>query len=163
MDAKEFAKMFGGFSTERRVKIVTALLEVGKEGIGLNELSRKTELSVIDIGIAAEALLMMGLIDISVRGENKMLSANFNMLSKLFSEAYDQLGPGRIRVAEAKAAAEAAAAAAEVAAAEAEAEAAAEAAAEAEAAAAEAAAAEAATAEAIASTEAAGNTDQANA
>ncbi len=158
MDAKEFAKMFGGFSTERRVKIVTALLEVGKQGIGLNELSRKTELSVIDIGIAAEALLMMGLIDISVRGENKMLSANFKMLSNLFDEAYNQLGPGRIKVAEAKAAAEAQAAA------DAEAQAAAEAEAAAEAAAAEAAAVEAVAAtdaEATASTEATGKTDPA--
>ncbi len=158
MDAKEFAKMFGGFSTERRVKIVTALLEVGKGGISLNELSRKTELSVIDIGIAAEALLMMGLIDISVRGENKMLSANFKMLSNLFEEAYNQLGPGRIKVAEAKAAAEAQAAA-EAAAAEAQAVAEAEAEAEAEAAAAEALAAT--DAEATTDAETTGKTDPA--
>ena len=111
MEAKEFAKMFGGFSTERRVLIVSALLEAGKDGISLIELSRKTELSVIDIGIAAEALLMMGLLDIAVRGENKMLSANYKTLSSLFDDAYNTLGPGRhlVKEAEAKAAAEAAA------------------------------------------------------
>ncbi len=126
MEAKEFAKQFGGFSTERRVIIVSALMEAGKEGMSLIELSRKTELSVIDIGIAAEALLMMGLLDIKVKGENKILSANYKMLSTLFEEAYDQLGPGRIKVAEAKAAAEAQAEAEAKAAAEAEAAAAAQ-------------------------------------
>jgi hypothetical protein len=127
MEAKELAKMFGGFSTERRVTIVTALMEAGKNGMSLIELSRKTELSVIDIGIAAEALLMMGLLDISVKGENKMLSANYKMLGSLFEEAHQRLGPGRIKVAAAKAAAEAEAAAAALAAAKAEAEAAAQA------------------------------------
>ena len=107
MGAKEVAKLFGGFSTERRVIIVAALMEAGKEGMSLIELSRKTELSVIDIGIAAEALLMMGLLDISVKGENKILSANYKMLSNVFEEAYQELGPGRIQVAAAKAAAEA--------------------------------------------------------
>jgi DNA-binding transcriptional ArsR family regulator len=95
MEAKEFAKLFGGFSTEKRVLIIKTLMEAGKEGISLNELSRMTELSVIDIGIAGEALLMMGLIDIAVRGEHKMLTANYTLLSSLFDEAYHEFGPGR--------------------------------------------------------------------
>ena len=106
MEAKEFAKMFGGFSTERRVLIVSALLDAGKDGISLIELSRKTELSVIDIGIAAEALLLMGLLNISVKGENKILSANYKMLSSLFEDAYNTLGPGRHLIKKAEAEAE---------------------------------------------------------
>jgi hypothetical protein len=71
---------------------------------------------VIDIGIAAEALIMMDLLNISVRGENKVLFLNFAMMSKLFDEAYHTFGQGRfVRLAEqqaAEAAAEAEAAAA---------------------------------------------------
>ncbi len=95
MDAKELAKLFGGFSTEKRVTIIAALMEAGKAGISLNDLSRKTELSVIEIGIAAEAMLMVGLIDISVKGETKMLVANFALMRTLFDEAYNEFGPGR--------------------------------------------------------------------
>ena len=116
MDAKEFARFFGGFSTEKRVKLISALADAGKPGLSLIDLSRKTDLSVIDIGIAAEALIMMDLLNISVRGENKVLFLNFAMMSKLFDEAYHTFGQGRfIRLAEqqaAEAAAEAEAAAA---------------------------------------------------
>lgn len=116
MDAKEFARFFGGFSTEKRVKIIAALADAGKPGLSLIDLSRKTDLSVIDIGIAAEALLMMGLMNISVKGENKMLFLNFDVLSTLFDEAYHTFGRGRfVRQEEARLAAEAAAAAAEAA------------------------------------------------
>lgn len=116
MDAKEFARFFGGFSTEKRVKLISALADAGKPGLTLIDLSRKTDLSVIDIGIAAEALIMMDLLNISVKGENKVLFLNFDMISKLFDEAYHTFGQGRfVRLAEkqaAEAAAEAAAAAA---------------------------------------------------
>lgn len=101
MEAKELAKLFGGFSTEKRVTIIAALMDAGKAGISLNELSRKTELSVIEIGIAAEAMLMMGLIDISVKGETKMLVANFALMRTLFDEAYNEFGPGRGKLPEA--------------------------------------------------------------
>ena len=118
MDAKEFARFFGGFSTEKRVKLISALAEAGKAGLSLIDLSRKTDMSVIDIGIAAEALLLMGLMNISVKGENKVLFLNFDLLSKLFDEAFHTFGQGRfIRLEEARAAAEAAAAEAEAAAA----------------------------------------------
>ena len=63
MDPKEFARFFGGFSTEKRVKLISALAEAGKPGLSLIDLSRKTDMSVIDIGIAAEALLLMGFIE----------------------------------------------------------------------------------------------------
>lgn len=118
MDAKEFARFFGGFSTEKRVKLISALADAGKPGLSLIDLSRKTDLSVIDIGIAAEALIMMDLLNISVRGENKVLFLNFAMMSKLFDEAYHTFGQGRFvrlaqqQAAEAAAEAEAAAAAA---------------------------------------------------
>jgi len=116
MDAKEFARFFGGFSTEKRVKLISALADAGKPGLSLIDLSRKTDLSVIDIGIAAEALIMMDLLNISVRGENKVLFLNFAMMSKLFDEAYHTFGQGRfVRLAQqqaAEAAAEAEAAAA---------------------------------------------------
>jgi len=116
MDAKEFARFFGGFSTEKRVKLISALADAGKPGLSLIDLSRKTDLSVIDIGIAAEALIMMDLLNISVRGENKVLFLNFVMMSKLFDEAYNTFGQGRfVRLAQqqaAEAAAEAEAAAA---------------------------------------------------
>jgi hypothetical protein len=118
MDAKEFARFFGGFSTEKRVKLISALADAGKPGLTLIDLSRKTDLSVIDIGIAAEALIMMDLLNISVRGENKVLFLNFAMMSKLFDEAYHTFGQGRFvrlaqqQAAEAAAEAEAAAAAA---------------------------------------------------
>ena len=109
MDAKEFARFFGGFSTEKRVKLIAALAEAGKPGLSLIDLSRKTDLSVIDIGNSAEALLMMDLMNISVKGENKMLFLNFNVMSKLFDEAYHTFGQGRfVRQEEARLAAEAA-------------------------------------------------------
>lgn len=113
MDAKEFARLFGGFSTEKRVKLISALAEAGKPGLSLIDLSRKTDMSVIDIGIAAEALLMMGLMNISVKGENKMLFLNFDLMSKLFDEAYHTFAQGRfVRQEQERAAAEAEAAAA---------------------------------------------------
>ena len=95
MEAKEFAKLFGGFSTERRVVILSALMDAGTEGINFIELSRVTELSVIDIGNALESLLLMDLVKISIRGENKILTMNFKLLDTLFQSAYDELGPGR--------------------------------------------------------------------
>jgi hypothetical protein len=61
---------------------------------------------------------MMDLLNISVRGENKVLFLNFAMMSKLFDEAYHTFGHGRFvrlaqqQAAEAAAEAEAAAAAA---------------------------------------------------
>ncbi len=97
MEAKEFAKFFGGFSTERRVEIMSALIEAGTDGISFIELSRQTDLSVIDIGNAAEALLLMDLIKISIKGENKLLIANFKLLDTLFEEAYSTFGPNRVR------------------------------------------------------------------
>ncbi len=97
MEAKEFAKLFGGFSTERRVDIISTLIAAGPTGITLNELSRKTDLSMIDIGNAAEALLMMNFIKISIKGDNKILIANFNLLDALFQEALDTFGTGRIK------------------------------------------------------------------
>ena len=113
MDAKEFARFFGGFSTEKRVKLIATLAEAGKPGLSLIDLSRKTDLSVIDIGNSAEALLMMDLMNISVKGENKMLFLNFGVMSKLFDEAYHTFGKGRfVRLEEARLAAEAADAAA---------------------------------------------------
>ena len=47
MDAKEFARFFGGFSTEKRVKLIRTLMEAGRPGLSLIDLSRKTDLSVI--------------------------------------------------------------------------------------------------------------------
>ena len=95
MDAKQFAKLFGGFSTEKRVTIVTALIDAGPEGINIIELSRVAELPVIDMGNTLEALVMMDLVKIAIRGENKILTMNFSLLDTLFSEAYDEFGPGR--------------------------------------------------------------------
>ena len=95
MEAKEYAKLFGGFSTERRVVIVSALIEAGPQGIDFIELSRVTELSVMDMGNTLEALLMMDLVKIAIRGENKILTMNFKLLDTLFQSAYDELGPGR--------------------------------------------------------------------
>ena len=52
---------------------------------------------------------MMDLMNISVKGENKMLFLNFNVMSKLFDEAYHTFGQGRfVRQEEARLAAEAA-------------------------------------------------------
>lgn len=113
MDAKEFARLFGGFATEKRVRLISTLADAGKPGLTLIDLSRQTDLSVIDIGNVAEALLMMNLMNISVKGENKMLFLNFDVLSNLFDEAYHTFGKGRfIRLEEARLAAEAEAAAA---------------------------------------------------
>lgn len=95
MEAKEYARLFGAFSTEKRVNIVSALLKAGPEGTSLIELSRETGLSVIEIGNTAEALLMMNLIKISMKGENKLITANFTLMDALFQEAFDEFGPGR--------------------------------------------------------------------
>ena len=100
MEPKEFAKLFGAFSTEKRVKILKALIDAGPTGLSLLALSRKTELSVIDIGISAEALLLLDLIDISVKSNNKVLFANFALMHDLFRQAHDELGAGRARLAE---------------------------------------------------------------
>ena len=52
---------------------------------------------------------MMDLMNISVKAENKMLFLNFDVMSKLFDEAYHTFGQGRfVRLEEARAAAEAA-------------------------------------------------------
>ncbi len=96
MDAKAFAKLFGGFSTERRVVIVSALIEAGPQGIDFIELSRVTELSVIDMGNTLEALLLMDLVKIAIKGENKILTMNFKLLDTLFSGADNAFGPGRL-------------------------------------------------------------------
>ncbi len=96
MEAKEFAKLFGGFSTERRVVIVSALIEAGPQGIDFIELSRVTELSVIDMGNTLEALLLMDLVKIAIKGENKILTMNFKLLDTLFGDAYNEFGPGRL-------------------------------------------------------------------
>ena len=95
MNAKDFSRLFGGFSTEKRVKLIKALLEAGPAGLSLLDLSRKTELSVIDIGITAEALLLIDLIDIAIKGENKVLTANTELIQSLFEKAYDAFGSGR--------------------------------------------------------------------
>ena len=95
MEAKEFAKLFGGFSTEKRVRLLRALIDAGPPGLSLLDLSRKTELSVIDIGITAEALVMIDLIDISIKGENKVLFANFDLIRSLFEKSYYAFGTGR--------------------------------------------------------------------
>lgn len=95
MNAKDFARLFGGFSTEKRVRLLKALLDAGPSGLSLLDLSRKTELSVIDIGITAEALAMLDLIDISIKGENKVLLANFQPIYSLFEKSYYAFGSGR--------------------------------------------------------------------
>lgn len=101
MEPKEFAKLFGGFSTEKRVKIIKALIDAGPTGLPLLELSRITELSVVDIGLTAEALLMLDLIDISIKGNNKVLLANFGLTQKLFQESHAEFGTGRPKSAQA--------------------------------------------------------------
>lgn len=98
MEAKEFAKMFGGFSTEKRVNIISALMDAGPGGASLIDLSRVTGLSVIEIGNTIEALFLMDMIKISIKGENKLLIANFSVLDALFEAAYNELGPGRAKV-----------------------------------------------------------------
>ncbi len=95
MNAKDFARLFGGFSTEKRVKLLSALIAAGPPGLSLLDLSRKTELSVIDIGITAEALVLIDMIDISIKGENKVLFANFSLIHSLFEKAYYEFGTGR--------------------------------------------------------------------
>ena len=95
MNAKDFARLFGGFATEKRVRLIRALLDAGPAGLSLLELSRKTELSVIDIGITAEALLLLDLIDIAIRGENKVLTANSELVQSIFEKAYYAFGTGR--------------------------------------------------------------------
>ena len=99
MEPKDFARLYGGFSTEKRVLIIKALIDAGPAGLSLLELSRSTELSVIDIGICAEALLLLDLIDISVKGNNKVLFANFGLLQSLFEKSYREFGEGRSQVA----------------------------------------------------------------
>ena len=95
MNAKDFARLFGGFATEKRVRLIRALLDAGPSGLSLLELSRRTELSVIDIGITAEALLLLDLIDIEIKGENKVLKANSQLVRTVFEKSYYAFGSGR--------------------------------------------------------------------
>lgn len=95
MNAKDFARLFGGFATEKRVRLIRALLDAGPSGLSLLELSRRTELSVIDIGITAEALPLLDLIDIEIKGENKVLKANSQLVRTVFEKSYYAFGSGR--------------------------------------------------------------------
>jgi len=95
MNAKDFARLFGGFATEKRVRLIRALLDAGPSGLSLLELSRKTELSAIDIGITAEALLLLDLIDVEIKGENKVLTANSQLVRSVFEKSYYAFGSGR--------------------------------------------------------------------
>ena len=95
MNAKDFARLFGGFATEKRVRLIRALLDAGPSGLSLLELSRKTELSVIDIGITAEALLLLDLNDIEIKSENKVLTANAKLVRSIFEKSYYAFGSGR--------------------------------------------------------------------
>jgi hypothetical protein len=66
MEPKEAAHIFGGFATEKRVRLLQVLMTEGDQGVTILELSKLMESSVADIGMALESLAGLGMINISL-------------------------------------------------------------------------------------------------
>jgi hypothetical protein len=95
MEPKEMARLLGGFATEKRVRILKALMLAGDEGLSILELSRVTDTTVGDIGMSLESLASLDMINISIVNNERVLVPNRKFLNKMFGELYEHYVVGR--------------------------------------------------------------------
>ena len=88
MEPKQAAHIFGGFSTERRVRVLKALMSAGQEGLSIIELSRVADTTVADIGASLESLESLDMINISLVNNERVLVPNRKVLNTVFDEFY---------------------------------------------------------------------------
>jgi hypothetical protein len=90
MDPKQAAHILGGFATEKRVRILKALMSAGEGGLSILELSRVTDTTVADIGSSLESLASLDMINISIVNNERVLVPNRKVLNKIFGEFYER-------------------------------------------------------------------------
>jgi hypothetical protein len=90
MDPKQAAHILGGFATEKRVRILKALMSAGEGGLSILELSRVTDTTVADIGSSLESLASLDMINISLVNNERVLVPNRKVLDKIFGEFYER-------------------------------------------------------------------------
>jgi len=95
MEPKEMARLLGGFATEKRVRILKALMLAGDEGISILELSRVTDTTVADIGMSLESLASLDMINIYIVNNERVLVPNRKFLNTMFGEFYEHYVVGR--------------------------------------------------------------------
>ena len=95
MEPKEMARLMGGFATEKRVRILSALMLAGEEGISILELAKLTDSTVGDIGMSLESLATLDMINISIINNERVLIANRKVLNAIFGEFYEHYVVGR--------------------------------------------------------------------
>ncbi len=95
MAPKEMARLLGGFATERRVRILKALMAAGDEGLSILELSRATDTTVADISMSLESLASLDMINISIINNERVLVSNRAVLNSIFGEFYKHYVVGR--------------------------------------------------------------------
>ena len=90
MDPKQAAHILGGFATEKRVRILKALMSAGEGGLSILELSRVTDTTVADIGSSLESLASLDMINISIVNNERVFVPNRKVLNKIFGEFYER-------------------------------------------------------------------------
>ena len=90
MEPKQAAHILGGFATEKRVRILKALMSAGPAGLSILDLSRATDTTVVDIGPSLESLASLDMINISLVNNERVLVPNREVLNKIFSEFYER-------------------------------------------------------------------------
>lgn len=90
MEPKEIAHILGGFATEKRVRILKALMSAGAAGLSILDLSRATDTTVVDIGPSLESLASLDMINISLINNERVLVPNRKVLNEIFGEFYER-------------------------------------------------------------------------
>jgi len=90
MEPKQVAHILGGFATEKRVRILKALMSAGESGLSILELSKVTDTTVADIGASLESLASLDMINISFVNNERVLVPNREVLNHIFREFYQR-------------------------------------------------------------------------
>jgi hypothetical protein len=90
MEPKETAHILGGFATEKRVRILKALMSAGDGGLTILELSRVTDTTVADIGASLESLASLDMININLVNNERVLVPNRAVLNKIFGDFHER-------------------------------------------------------------------------
>jgi len=90
MEPKQTAHILGGFATEKRVRILKALMSAGPDGLSILDLSRATDTTVVDIGPSLESLASLDMINISLVNNERVLVPNRKVLNEIFGEFYER-------------------------------------------------------------------------
>jgi len=90
MEPKEIAHILGGFATEKRVRILKALMSAGPAGLSILDLSRATDTTVVDIGASLESLASLDMININLVNNERVLVQNRKVLNEIFGEFYER-------------------------------------------------------------------------